>query len=95
MEITYSSVPGGELHVVTTRNGDHFRLLVERSGARSITILEPTDPDTVLAILNVEPDEAEMLADLLHSRSIPDRIAELERRLAKLSQPRGGSGQMS
>ncbi|WP_255222358.1 hypothetical protein [Nocardia otitidiscaviarum] len=39
--------------------------------------------------LTLEPDEADRLAELLHSAPIRDRVAELERRIDELSGERG------
>jgi TrkA domain protein len=33
----------------------------------------------------LEQEEADQLAEMLHSRTIPDRLAALERRLAELA----------
>ncbi|WHP59858.1 hypothetical protein QMY03_02555 [Arthrobacter sp. KFRI-F3372] len=90
METTHSTVPGaGVLHDCQTRDGQQFHILVARSsGGREIFVYDRAEPDRVVARIVLEEDEADEVAELLHSRPITDRIAELERRVARLA----GSG---
>lgn len=89
MEITHSTVPGsGVLHDCQTRDGQQFRILVGRPGRREIFVYDSTETDRVLARIVLEEDEADQVAELLHSQPITDRIAELERRVAQIA----GSG---
>ena len=89
METTHSTVPGsGVLHDCQTRDGQQFRILVVRPGRCEIFIYDPAEPDRVVARIVLEEDEADQVAELLHSQPITDRIAELERRVARLA----GSG---
>jgi TrkA domain protein len=89
MEITQSTVPGvGTLHHCESRDGSHLAILIDHSNLRQLMVYA-TEPDGVasdepVALIALGDDEADAIADLLHSRSIPDRIAELERRLAEL-----------
>lgn len=77
-----SNVPGGDaLHSLVTRSGQEFRILVEESGLRRVYIDDPNDRDRLLVEIVLEPDEADEVADLLHSTPIVDRVASLERRL--------------
>lgn len=85
MEITQSTVAGaGVLHECLTRDGQQFRILVARPSGREIFVYDSAEPDLAMATIVLEQDEADQVADLLHSRSIADRIAELERRVAEL-----------
>lgn len=89
MEITHSTVPGsGVLHDCQTRDGQQFRILVARPGRCEIFVYDSADSDRVAARIVLEEDEADQVAELLHSQPITDRIAELERRVARLA----GSG---
>jgi len=89
MEITHSTVPGsGVLHDCLTRDGQQFRILVARPGRREIFVYDSADPDRVVARIVLEEDEADQVAELLHSQPITDRIAELERRVAQLAESR-------
>lgn len=89
METIQSTVAGaGALHDCLTRDGQQFRILVARPGRREIFVYDSAEPDRAVATIVLEEDEADQVAELLHSRSITDRIAELERRVAQLA----GSG---
>lgn len=92
MEITPSSVPGvGKLHECRTRDGQRFGVLVESSGRRALLVYDPRldDPDEPAQKITLDPDEADEVAEMLHSSPLRDRIAALERRVAELtgSQP--------
>ena len=89
MDTTHSTVPGaGVLHDCHTRDGQQFRILVARPGRREIFVYGSAEPDRAVARIVLEEDEADQVAELLHSQPITDRIAELERRVAQLA----GSG---
>ncbi|TSE01932.1 hypothetical protein FOS14_00605 [Skermania sp. ID1734] len=81
MEITRSTVPGaGVLHQLITRDGQRFAVLVTRD--RQLFVYDGADePYQVIAL---EPDEADQVAQLLQSRSIPDRLATVERLVDQL-----------
>ena len=86
MDVTTSSVPGmGTLHDGLTRDGHHVRLIVERDGQRHIVVYDDGDTDEPLTTITLDGDEADHVANLLHSRSVPDRLAELERKLTELA----------
>lgn len=88
MEISRSTIPGvGHVHDCRTRGGQRFTVLVERSGSRQLHFYGPAVPDDdgePAQRIVLDPDEADQLADLLHQRSVADRLAELERRVAEL-----------
>jgi TrkA domain protein len=86
METTHSTVPGaGVLHDCLTRHGQQFRILVARPGRCEIFVYDPADPDRTVAAIVLEEDEADQVAELLHSQPITDRLAELERRVAQIA----------
>jgi TrkA domain protein len=87
MEITYSTVPGiGTVHHARTRAGQQFGVLVERAGRRSLLIYATDDRlDVPVQTIVMEQDEADQIAEILHSRPIPDRLVDVERRLAELA----------
>jgi TrkA domain protein len=83
MEITRTTVPGvGKLHDCVTRNGQHVRILVDRSGERHVFVYGPADEITTISF---DGDEADQFADILHSTPLPDRMAALERRVSELA----------
>ena len=86
MDITYSTVPGrGAVHHLRSRGGQQFGVLAERAGRRSLLIFDPDDPDVPRQTITLDQDEADQLAEILQSRSVPDRLAAVERRLAELT----------
>jgi len=89
VDITYSTVPGaGALHQLRTRGGQHFGVLVDRAGRCSLLIYDADDPDDAdvpVQVIVMEQDEADRIAEILHSRPLPDRLADVERRLAELT----------
>jgi len=86
MDTNQSTVAGaGVLHDCLTRDGQQFRILVARPGRREIFVYDSAEPDRAVATIVLEEDEADQVAELLHSRPITDRIAELERRVAELA----------
>jgi TrkA domain protein len=85
LEITQTTVPGfGVMHHLVTRSGKELRVLVENNGKRELYLYGPA-PSEAEAMIVLERDEADAVADLLHSESIPDRLAEIERRIAELA----------
>jgi TrkA domain protein len=94
VDITRSTVPGvGTVHHVHTRGGRHFGVLVDTWGRRTLLIYDvrrpAADPDEPVVHIVIEPDEADELAEILQSRPMSDRLAEVERRLADLTGPGG------
>ncbi|MFG1943798.1 hypothetical protein [Nonomuraea sp. NPDC048826] len=86
MEITPATVPGtGTIHQITTRGGDRLAIIDFRDGRRGLTVYENGDPDDTGYVVELEPDEADQLAELLHSPSLDDRLAAIEQRLAELA----------
>ena len=83
MQVTHTTVPGvGVMHDLSTRDGQQFRLLVADSGIQLFVYGDDDEPATAVAL---DRDEADVVADLLHSKPIPDRMADLERRFAEIS----------
>ncbi|MFE7723152.1 hypothetical protein ACFU44_29450 [Nocardia rhizosphaerihabitans] len=87
MDTDRTTIPGtGVLHHFRTRAGTRFALLTESTGTRHLlTYAAGSDePATDIALT---PDEADQIAELLHSSSVRDRLARLEQRIAHLADP--------
>ena len=85
MDITRNTIPGiGHAHDCTTRAGHRFGVLVEHTGRRRLLVHGRVD-DEVPEQVVLDSDEGDLLADLLHQRSVADRLAELERQVAELA----------
>ncbi|KQV06811.1 hypothetical protein [Leifsonia sp. Root112D2] len=92
MDITQTTVPGaGVLHDCITRDGQHFRILVDRSGQRELYVYGPTGSEPVATIV-LQADEADLVGAIIHSRPLTNRMAELERRVADLAGDTGDGG---
>ena len=82
MRIDRMPVPGnGMLHHVVTRDGKRFCLLVDADRNRHLFVYRADDPDADIADIDVpaetivlEPDEADEIAEILHTR--PELIGE-------------------
>lgn len=79
------------MHDCVTRSGAHFRVLEELSGARTFYAYGPTaaesqpGPDEQFVAIELDDDEADILANLLHSRPLSDRVAHLERVVTEIT----------
>jgi TrkA domain protein len=60
-------------------------ILLARGTERTLFVYGPGDESTPRQTIALERDEADDLAELLHSSSVPDRLAVVERRLADLT----------
>ncbi|MEV0842543.1 hypothetical protein AB0I55_23755 [Actinocatenispora sera] len=88
MHTTRTTVLGvGALYDCQTRDGHHLPVVSEHRGARQLILYAASDRHDAPEKLTVRlaADEADQLADLLRSGSLPDRVAALERRLAALA----------
>ncbi|GAB3805414.1 hypothetical protein [Micromonospora zhanjiangensis] len=85
MDSTRTTVPGiGVVHHFLTRGGQRFGVLLDRTGQRSLLLYGKEDPDLPVDRIALEHDEADHVAEVLHSAPIADRLATLERRLVEL-----------
>ncbi|MBF9133450.1 hypothetical protein I0C86_31495 [Plantactinospora sp. S1510] len=85
MDITRTTVPGvGVVHHFLTRGGQRFAVLVDHADQRSLLLYGPDDPDVPAQRIGLEHDEADQIAEILHSSPVADRLANLERRLSDL-----------
>jgi len=83
--MTSQTVPGtGTLHHLLTRGGQRLAVLAQ-GAERTLFVYGSGAEDTPLRTIVLARDEADDLAELLHSSSVPDRLALVERRLADLT----------
>ncbi|ONM48970.1 hypothetical protein [Nocardia donostiensis] len=84
MEIDRTTVPGaGVLHHLCSRSGARFALLVKADQARHLLAYRDGYDEPVVDIA-LELDEADQVAQLLQSRSVHERLADVHNRLAEL-----------
>lgn len=80
MDISHTTVPGtGTLHHCVTRGGQTVGVLEDKSGRRRLLVYGSDELDVPTQTIIMDSDEADQVADLLHTRSIADRLAALER----------------
>lgn len=85
MDIDRTTIPGaGVLHSFHTRHGTRFALLTHSSGARRL-LAYSSGSDEPTVDIELEPDEADQVAELMHSRPVGDRLTRLEQRLDLLT----------
>ncbi|WP_433500985.1 hypothetical protein ACQP1K_12195 [Sphaerimonospora sp. CA-214678] len=86
MRVSRTAVPGtGTIHQCVTRGGQRFGVLSDRAGRYRLLIYAAGSDEPLQSIV-LEQDEADQLAEILHSRPIVDRVAHLERRVAQISE---------
>lgn len=86
MEIGRTTVPGnGIIHQFVSRRGERFEVYVEHAGERRLVVYGAEDADTPLRTVALDPDEADQVAEVLHSRPLVDRVTALERQVAQLA----------
>ncbi|NUS94193.1 MAG: hypothetical protein HOQ36_17610 [Nocardia sp.] len=91
MEIDRGTVPGqGTVHHLLTRSGDRFALVTGTDGTKHIHVYRTARDEPVHSIA-LGRDEADQLAELLHSSPLPDRVARLERLMDRLTGDRSRS----
>lgn len=81
MRIDRTTAPGcGMLNHIVTRDGQRFCVIVEKDGRRRLlTYDDGDDPDVPATSIVLDGDEADQVAELLHSRPIAERVVRLER----------------
>ncbi|MEU6721981.1 hypothetical protein ABZ897_62000 [Nonomuraea sp. NPDC046802] len=85
MEHVPVTVPGtGTVHHFSTRRGERLGLITGASGERTLLVYDGTDPDQPTHSVTLDADEADQLAEVLHTRPLADRLAAVERRLAEI-----------
>jgi TrkA domain protein len=90
MHIYRTTAPdSGVLHHIVTREGERICLLVDAARNRHLFTYAGRDVDAPARAIVLEPDEADQVAEILHSRPIADRLLALERRVDELIGERG------
>lgn len=85
MDVERTALPGiGLRHEFRTARGQHAAVISHHAGHRDLAIYDPHDPDTTVAVLKLNPDEASGLAELLGTSRVVERLAELRRQVTGL-----------
>ncbi|WP_432826903.1 cation:proton antiporter regulatory subunit [Dactylosporangium sp. CA-092794] len=86
MDVERTALPGiGLRHEFVTAKGQHAAVVSHVSGRRDVVLYSSDDPDTVVATLALNTDEANGVAELLGTARIVERLADLQRQVTGLA----------
>jgi TrkA domain protein len=85
MDIERVNLPGiGMQHSVTTSRGRRLGVVSHHTGRRDLVVYDKDDPDSTVVNVALTPDEANVVAELLGTARIVERLAELNRQVEGL-----------
>ena len=86
MDVERTALPGiGLRHEFRTAKGQHAAVVSHVSGRRDLVVYAPDDPDTAVATLTLNTDEANGVAELLGTARVVERLADLQRQVVGLN----------
>jgi TrkA domain protein len=86
LELTRTTLPGyGHIHHARTRGGHLLSVTETHDGRRELAFYAGEDLDTPVQTIRLDRDEADSLAQLLQDEPLLDRLAALEREVARLA----------
>ncbi|HEV7757234.1 MAG TPA: cation:proton antiporter regulatory subunit [Mycobacteriales bacterium] len=78
MDIEETRLPGiGLRHDFVTRQGRRIGVISQKNGARELFMYDPDDPDSCRAVIDLTPEESEVVAELLGAPRVIERLARL------------------
>lgn len=84
-EIHEVKLPGvGVRYEFETSGGKRIGVISHRTGLREVYVSRPDDPDEFKRILELSPDDARTLAELLGATRVAEQLAELQQRIEGL-----------
>src|SRR3954454_7814833 len=82
MDIEETRLPGvGLKHDLITRLGQRVGVVSQRTGDREIVLYDRDDPDACRAVVHLNPQESEALAELLGAPRVIERLARLREQI--------------
>jgi TrkA domain protein len=85
-EVFETPLPGvGVRYELHTRRGDRLGVLAHRAGRYELVVFDRDDPDSVVAGVHLEREDAQVLVDLLGGSRIVERLGELRQQLTGVS----------
>lgn len=85
-DVNETRLPGlGLRHDFECRGGDRLGVVSHHSGRREVVIYDKADPDRVASSVNMSPEEAAVLVDLLGGATIIERFDDLRQHIAGLA----------
>jgi TrkA domain protein len=78
VDIEETRLPGiGLRHDFVTRQGRRIGVISQKNGARELFMYDPDDPDACRAVIDLTPEESEVVAELLGAPRVIERLARL------------------
>ena len=78
MDIEETRLPGvGLRHDFVTRQGRRIGVISQKNGSRELFMYDPEDPDACRAVIDLTPEESEVVAELLGAPRVIERLARL------------------
>lgn len=86
VDLEETKLPGvGLRHDFTTARGRRIGVISTRGGDRELLLYSQDDPDACHAVVDLDPDEAEVLAELLGQPRVIERLARLREQIEGLA----------
>jgi TrkA domain protein len=86
MEVFETPLPGiGVRHEFMTRSGERVGVLTRRDGRRELLLYDRSDRDTTREAVELAPDEAATMVELLGGSRITERLEDLRHEVEGLS----------
>jgi TrkA domain protein len=78
VDIEETRLPGiGLRHDFVTRQGRRIGVISQKNGSRELFMYDPDDPDACRAVIDLTPEESEVVAELLGAPRVIERLARL------------------
>ncbi|GAB2679271.1 cation:proton antiporter regulatory subunit [Thalassiella azotivora] len=89
MDLVETLLPGvGIRYELRTAGGHLIGLVVHRDGGVEVAVYSRDDPDQARGVVRLEPDEAEVVAELLGATRLTQRFVDLSREVPGLRSAR-------
>ncbi|NAZ86405.1 cation:proton antiporter regulatory subunit [Kineococcus indalonis] len=86
MDLEETKLPGvGLRHDFTTARGRRIGVISTRGGERELLVYSQDDPDACHSVVDLDADEAEVLAELLGQPRVIERLARLREQIEGLA----------
>jgi TrkA domain protein len=86
VDLEETKLPGvGLRHDFTTARGRRIGVISTRGGERELLVYSQDDPDACHAVVDLDGDEAEVLAELLGQPRVIERLARLREQIEGLA----------
>lgn len=82
MDVERVNLPGiGLRHEVTTARGRRLGVVSHHTGRRDLVVYDKADPDSTVVSVALSAEEANVLAELLGTARVVERLAQLQRQV--------------